>query len=624
MPTDDQRPSARIKAGSAPTRGWPPSPWRFGIAAALAVVALALVARNAGRNLAPLSPASTQVTPVVTRERVPTVVPKAPSSPDTPWIQSLIGSVGWAIAENNPHILLTTVTGGRSWTMAQTLSDPVLQVDFVTKTDGYLTALGCASSCSVLEDTTDGGATWTVIARSRQEEWTSLDFTSATVGYISGNLGALGDPGTPVLWYTTDGGHNLTALPDPCTGPDFGQSVSVRANRGLLVCAGEPSAGQESKQIYSTQDGGRNWTLVTATAQSPSGTGPGVPFSGYVGRMASLSGATAFMALNRSGVEETTDGGRSWTAIPTLPVASDLATVGFSSSEDGWVEVSQGGQVDIYVTADGGKTWSLRYPANPPVSGLAAIGNTFYGLVPVQGGTEVWSYGASGDWVELARFPSGPGPVNPLGMTGSPSSWVVYGQERLHLSPNAGRTWTASQPLPGFVVSASFGTRAAGWYVDAASSGKNLLLRTTDGGERWTPVATPFSPATVVAEAGLTAWVSSQGSQGAQPPYLWRTVDGGTTWQRLWRLPGDDLVGGFAPNQDGLMAAGRDVWTTTNGGAAWTLNTLPEPSTVSGVEAATINAAGEMWLLLPDPATGQSMLWASTTGGQSWKVLGRV
>ncbi len=638
MPThdDDERLRARIKEaislGFAMRRRTPSQPerrpapvWRFGATAALAVVVLALAARSAIRP-APTRVAAHpgRVSQVVSRSPV-TVQPKALAAPDSPWIQSLIGSVGWAIAESNPHLLLKSVTGGRTWVVAQTLPDPVTHVDFVNTADGYLTATGCASTCTLLEATTNGGATWTVVARGRQESWTGLDFTSPAAGYIAGTTGAPGGPGTYALWHTANGGRTMSRVADPCTGPAFGQSVSFSAGQGWLLCAGQPSAGQESKQLYRSRSGGRSWTLVTAAAQSPSGGGPGVPFSGYVGRLAAVSGSTAFMALNRGAVEATSSGGRSWTPVASLPINSDVATVGFSSPQEGWAEVSQSvGEVDIYATTNGGRRWSLRYPSVPPVRGLGAIGHTFYGLVPVAGGLEVWADLGSRGWSPAASLPAGLAGVSPEGITARGRTWVVYGGQHVHTSANAGRTWAEGKALPGYgPISASFSSVRAGWYVMAAAN--PMVLRTADGGAHWTTVTTPFSPEDVVAESSRTAWMMSQaGSGSGQYPFLWVTRNGGHTWKLLWQLPGHHLVGGFAAGGDGILASGHDIWTTTDGGARWTRRTLPLPHGVGGVEAAAISGSGALMIMVPNPQTGQNSIWQSTTHGASWTVRGRV
>ena len=597
----------------------PTRPRRVPLLSAAAVLSVALSACSLGTS-ASVGPAA----PLVHDEAVATVSGIRLPSTNIPWVQSLAGSLGWAINASDPRVLLKSTTGGRTWTEAATLPHPVYVVDFVTPMDGYLLAAGCASACTILEATRDGGSTWTPVLSSRQHAWTGLDFTSPTVGYVTGENGPPGSnqPGPDALWYTTDGGLTLTPLPDPCTGYGSGQGLSLHSGRGLLVCGGQPGAGQEPKQLYRTGDGGHHWTLV-ATAQitaSPRGTGLSV--AGYVGSLATVTGSTAFLALHRLGVTATTDGGRRWTIVPTLPVAGDLATTGFTSSQDGWAEVSQSAlAVDVYVTTDGGKAWRLRYPTIPPINGIAGIGRQFYGLVPVAAGTQIWTIGGSMPASDRAMVPAVANFSSP-GLTVSGRKWVLYGAQRMYSSDDGGRTWTAGKKLPTDLVSASFSQVSTGWCV-VNGPRRPKLFSATDSGTAWHVVRTPFAPWRVIAEGALTAWVASKPSANGKA-ILWRTLDGGRVWDKLWALPSGNLVGAFAGDKNGALVSGREIWTTTDGGGEWTARTLPLAASSPGVEAASVNQAGAIMLLVPEGAAGQNSLWTSITHGRSWRVLGTV
>src|SRR5438067_5918756 len=101
---------------------------------------------------------------------------------------------------------------------------------------------------------------------------------------------------------------------DPCTAP-IGETLVARSHSDLwLFCAGEPSAGQQLKQIFRSADQGRHWNgMVNHHLTFDPGLFPG---SGYLNDVEVVSATTAWVALYRGGVWSTRDGGHAWTEAP--------------------------------------------------------------------------------------------------------------------------------------------------------------------------------------------------------------------------------------------------------------------------------------------------------------------
>jgi photosystem II stability/assembly factor-like uncharacterized protein len=171
------------------------------------------------------------------------------------------------------------------------------------------------------------------------------------------------------LGYTPDAGQSWVTRPDPCpTYFDVGQEIAASGTDDLwMVCASEPSSGSQAKALYRSNDGGRQWTLAAA-ANAPVLSGNvslpaagGLPIGGYVSpdslgheNLAVLTPDDAWLFPDRSGVFQTTDGGRTWTTASGLAraglVGGGNGNIVFADADHGWVcEVGAG----LWRTTDG-------------------------------------------------------------------------------------------------------------------------------------------------------------------------------------------------------------------------------------------------------------------------------
>jgi photosystem II stability/assembly factor-like uncharacterized protein len=177
----------------------------------------------------------------------------------------------------------------------------------------------------------------------------------------------------------------------------------------------------------------------------------------------------------------------------------------------------------------------------------------------------------------------------------------------------------------------------SGWAVVVGRS-KSLVVRTDDAGRHWRDVspAAQLLPAATLAWNTNIAWVAYSAPEGA---FVYRTIDGGRTWERSSRLPTDRQPSGWLDFIDGThgwfvavtgAAAGREssqVFQTTDGGMHWALmseSQLTEigPSTPGSLPTCDLTGARFLnattgWVAGTCNGPGPA-LWLTHDAGRTW------
>ncbi len=333
----------------------------------------------------------------------PSVVPGPPGGPVPggfrPTDASFINATdGWAIgaapcAAGSCTTIVRTRDGGRSWAAIPAPPADLTGLRFSSAGVGYAfrSSTDGRSPASSLHSTTDGGVTWrpigdrglrisglepgpTGVFAYGTEPRGLLGVTPTGVSALPGAdqlpggassvavhgrfayfavaplFPAAGPPATLVVY----DGSTVSSRRLPCTSAELsGLALATSDDLALaLVCGGEPSAGAQKKEAWTSANGGRTWDR----AGDP-------PSSGYVDSIAAVASGT-FVTGSRSPVRVTRDGGRCW------PVAYNGAdgeqsgdagyrAVGFVDAEHGFAVPAGGPDIpEIDLTSDGGHTWT--------------------------------------------------------------------------------------------------------------------------------------------------------------------------------------------------------------------------------------------------------------------------
>ena len=227
--------------------------------------------------------------------------------------------------------LVRSTDGGRRWKM---LHPPDLVSNDIAiypgdpdmiVTGGY--ALGIS---------TDGGTTWAGAVGSTDREIIGLALDPLNKNTVYVDLPSDVDPNIDsALQKTTDRGKTWKFLP-----LDAGYSVATNPNSGFVF------AGSHGK-IQRSTDGGSTWQTATGCCV----VGPR-DFAFHP------SNSSIIYAAEPAGVYKSTDGGLSW-VIKTGKIAASINSFRFVYVDPFHPDVVYAGDKGLYVSGDGGETWSL-------------------------------------------------------------------------------------------------------------------------------------------------------------------------------------------------------------------------------------------------------------------------
>lgn len=536
-------------------------------------------------------------------------------------------------AGSPPGVIRTTDSGGSWQLLPGSPAWSFVTLDPTRPTTLYATSL---FSTQVFRST-DGGAHWAVVSRTL-----ALDVSPTFVAV---------DPARPArlylatssrgLWRSGDGGATWQAASQ---GPFAQQMSTISALAIPRKPAGTVIAGTGSG-LFRTGDAGKTWQRLRS----------GVP-AGFVRALvlapsdpkvlyASISGAPG------NGVYRSDDGGDSWRRVGdlnsfpvlTLTVLSQAPRTVLAATLDG----------TIFKSTDGGAHWTPRItPAGQTIVLAAGPGNAVYaGLAPR--GTDFGGVLRSGDggntWTRVHRGIPGLEAVAVAVDPADPDVLItsVFGPG-LFRTANGGVRWIRTAaglpllpPLQEGVAMVNVLATGPGTFYAMETTGQRGW-RTTDAGFTWSPLpglpgfvvlleADPIAPATLYAVA-----------QDNTTPALFRSGDGGSSWDRVSALPAFCTLDGLTVDHTTASAPAviyvtgsrspfpicraqnlAAVLRSPDGGATWTSADAGLPA--EAVRKVVVDRQDSRVLYAGLGANLFSLpygLWKSTDSGATWQALG--
>lgn len=292
---------------------------------------------------------------------------------------SMVSStVGWAI--DSADNVLRTTDGGKTWTdvtpstksLDRATSNgnkarPSNSVDFST---GEVMAFAAAktSSSQAIYWTSDGGKSWshsqiTVPANSAVQQ---IQILNAKSGFVV--VQSTATNGAFYLYQTNDGGkswHLISSSRTSLPNPSFTPSAVVRfttAETGWRLAKSD----QGQTIVETTANGGKSWKTWSDNLDVPKDLSQSAPIFNTLPTFFGQDGIWAIPYRNGTATDvvvyTSANQGASWQAGSPVVVKTTNSTVDFPTASVGWIIDTVKGQ--FHVTTDGGKTWrTVRIPA---------------------------------------------------------------------------------------------------------------------------------------------------------------------------------------------------------------------------------------------------------------------
>ena len=362
----------------------------------------------------------------------------------------------------------------------------------------------------------------------------SIDMAGPTTGWAVAVVGQRVE-----ILRTESGGRFWTnvspaGMPAP---PDIttGDSFDLVSRGGTVWFAAERAAGGTAQTVvYRTSDNGKHWR---AAVVHWAGGGQIVLDFASPQRGWMLLLGEAGMGQMQKALYRTTDAGASWTRLWTntygpvpgaLPMTGYPSGMAFADGRHGWVAGYAGLVTDcspyLYASSDAGRDWQAVPLALPP-GFVARTQNAPNGYCASGWAPTFSSFaGVQGTLVlDLWRLQNN--------QVGSPTQALAYRTD------DGGRTWSYGGLLqfPGTVVP-FFADPAHGWILGLSTAGRPATLyRTANGGRSWQSLALPPAARSFVASGAqldfvdpLHGFLLLQAQDGISQ--LFRSANGGSTW----------------------------------------------------------------------------------------------
>src|SRR6266566_1897139 len=266
-----------------------------------------------------------------------------------------------------------------------------------------------SGSGSTVLRTADGGATWQKLTVTTDAvDFRDVDAIDARTAYVL----SIGNGSASRIYKTDDTGATWTLQFKNDDPKAFYDAMSFwDAAHGIVI--GDSIAGQLC--IMTTEDGGRNWRRVPASALPPALPNEGA-FAASGTNIAVLGKSDAWIgvgAATKTRVLRTYDRGRTWKVADTPLAAGGSAGIFSVAFRDAKHGVVVGGDYtkekeavnNLAVTDDGGITWTLAKGLNGFRSVVAYVPGMKTALVAVGPSGTDYSIDDGRTWIQLA----GPG-----------------------------------------------------------------------------------------------------------------------------------------------------------------------------------------------------------------------
>ncbi|HSG44513.1 MAG TPA: hypothetical protein VLA72_15295 [Anaerolineales bacterium] len=333
-------------------------------------------------------------------------------------------------------------------------SPALTSIQFLNSTDGW------GVSETQIVRTNDGGVTWyNVTPIDITEAGYAIDLFVLDNDHVWMQVPDFGNyPNSGFQYRTTDGGLTWSMANVPFSRGDI---KFLDVNNGWALADLGIGAGSNAVAVYQTTNSGVDWSLSFINDPNNANAGDSLPLGGLKFGITPLDMNSAWVhgvvyAPGTAYLYRSNDAGRFWelVSIPLPPGTANadlpIEQIEFATASDAFLTMrisSDSPSLAIYVSKDGGETWSLT-PMPIPDGNLADIV--------------------------------------------SAEEIVIYNGSQFFVTRDAAQTWNSISPDVVFgdtFAAMDFVAVSTGWVITLdPTTGHRALYKTADGGATWFPV----------------------------------------------------------------------------------------------------------------------------------------
>ena len=397
--------------------------------------------------------------------------------------------------------IFRTVNGGETW---QRIAEnhTLWDVEFLDTLRGYTvgSAYGSAWGPPVLR-TMDGGVTWETIRMS-----THNNNGLYGLALFSEKVIAMGDGGYLVtstdIWgelgvFSGEHLFNQHLINDLY---DFEDVFFINQMQGWVV--GKKSLGPEtwSQIILHTADGGESWTEQYSFTETSYNSYLRLDAVQFINNQVGWAVGTSVKSgdSTTSGILFTDDGGLNWSQQGPDVSVGEIVDVCFFDEQKGWAltnaTTSPDGFIQLLKTNNGGATWEL---INTGQKGTITIGYAIRsGKVFFQDENKGWVLGAQSDLIRTLDGGNIWSSVvlpyqyyNTFSMAFSDEENGIICGETNYITEDGGENWAENNLSPKTLTDITFIGSELGWMVGEGGE----IYKTVDGGTTWNHIDNPVT-----------------------------------------------------------------------------------------------------------------------------------
>lgn len=212
-----------------------------------------------------------------------------------------------------------SIDGGTNWSVVKqgNIREYLNNLHFENFQTGYVISRQILSNppslVGLIHKTTNAGISWTTDTFPNTSKLIGIDFPSADTGYVSGYSGGSGGSGQGTIIRTYDAGATWIKT----IYPDIGNINGIHfVNNNVGYAVGQIANGYSNK-VMKTIDAGQNWSFINPHPI-------GVTNSDELNAVFFTSSDTGYVGGRNSLFLETTNGGATWTSIPTVGDVNEI------------------------------------------------------------------------------------------------------------------------------------------------------------------------------------------------------------------------------------------------------------------------------------------------------------